>query len=109
MELKGKNFEILWRQDWFVIGRFQQMVSAPHLFADKHRFEELATIGAQLMSSYGIELEALSPQDRLTLQLMRPNDIEKLRAIVAEMLVLQIDDSSDYDGLVNVITNIIRG
>ena len=107
-ELKGKNFEILWRQDWFVIGRFQQMVDAPHLFADQHRFEKLATIGTQLMSSYGIELGSLSPQDRISLRLMRPNDMEKLRAIVDEMSRLQIDDSSDNDDMVNAI-NIIRG
>jgi molecular chaperone DnaK len=28
-EMKGKNFEILWRQDWFVIERFKWMVSSP--------------------------------------------------------------------------------
>ena len=107
-KLKGKNFEILWRQDWFVIGRFQQMVDAPHLFADQHRFEKLAKVGTQLMSSYGVELGSLSPQDRISLRLMRPNDMEKLRAIVDEMSRLQIDDSSDNDDMVNAI-NIIRG
>ena len=107
-ELKGKNFEILWRQDWFVIGRFQHLVSSPHLFTDRHRFEQLAKVGTQLMSSYGIELESLSPQDRMSLRLMRPDDVEKLREIVAKLSMLQIDGSSDYDATVNVI-NIIRG
>jgi molecular chaperone DnaK len=107
-ELKGKNFEILWRQDWFVIGRFQHLVSSPHLFTDRHRFEQLAKVGTQLMSSYGIELESLSPQDRMSLRLMRPDDVEKLREIVAKLSMLQIDGSSDYDETVNVI-NIIRG
>ena len=107
-ELRGKNFEILWRQDWFVVGRFQHLVGSPHLFADRHRFEQLAEAGMQLMSSYGIELGSLSPQDRIALRLMRPNDIEKLREIVAKMSMLQIDDSSNYDEMVNVI-NIIRG
>jgi len=37
-ELKGKNFEILWRQDWFIIERFKSMVNSPHLFADQARF-----------------------------------------------------------------------
>ena len=41
-ELKGKNFDILWRQDWFVVDRFKWMINSPHLFADKHRFEELS-------------------------------------------------------------------
>ena len=107
-ELKGKNFEILWRQDWFVVGRFQHLVSSPHLFTDRHRFEQLAKVGTQLMSSYGIELESLSPQDRMSLRLMRPDDVEKLREIVAKLSMLQIDGSSDYDETVNVI-NIIRG
>jgi hypothetical protein len=67
-ELKGKNFEILWRQDWFVVERFKWMVSSPYLFADKHRFEELAQIGTQLM---------------------RSDDIEKLRAVVAQLSMIQ--------------------
>ena len=46
-ELRGRNFDILWRQDWFVIERFKQMVRSSHLFADKHRFEELSNIGMQ--------------------------------------------------------------
>ena len=102
-ELKGKNFEILWRQDWFVVGRFQHLVSSPHLFTDRHRFEQLAKVGTQLMNSYGIELESLSPQDRMSLRLMRPDDVEKLREIVAKLSMLQIDGSSDYDATVNII------
>ena len=54
-ELRGKNFEILWRQDWFVVERFKRMVSSPHLFADKNHFEELAQTGTQLIRSDGIE------------------------------------------------------
>lgn len=85
-ELKGKNFEILWRQDWFVVDRFKWMVSSPHLFADKHRFEELTQIGTQLM---------------------RSDDIEKLRAVVAQLSMIQIGggpDSEMFD-----VANIIRG
>ena len=85
-EMKGKNFEILWRQDWFVIERFKWMVSSPHLFADKHRFAELAKIGTQLM---------------------RSDDIEKLRAVVAQLSMIQIGsgpDSEMFD-----VANIIRG
>jgi molecular chaperone DnaK len=68
-ELKGKNFEILWRLDWFVVERFKRMVSSPHLFIDKQRFEELAQIGTQLM---------------------RSDDIDKLRAVVAQLSIIQI-------------------
>lgn len=85
-ELKGKNFEILWRQDWFVVERFKWMVSAPHLFADKQRFEELAQIGTQLM---------------------RSDDIGKLRAVVAQLSMIRIGGGPD-DEMFDV-ANIIRG
>jgi len=85
-ELKGKNFEILWRQDWFVVERFKSMINSPHLFADKHRFEELAQIGTQLM---------------------RSDDIEKLRAVVAQLSMIQIGGSPDNEMF--DVANIIRG
>lgn len=85
-ELKGKNFEILWRQDWFVVERFKLMLSSPHLFADKHRFEELSQIGTQLM---------------------RSDDIEKLRAVVAQLSMIQIGGGSDNE--IFDVANIVRG
>jgi len=85
-ELKGKNFEILWRQDWFVVERFKSMISSPHLFADKHRFEELAQIGSELM---------------------RSDDIEKLRSVVAQLSMIQIGGGSDNE--IFDVANIIRG
>ena len=85
-ELKGKNFEILWRQDWFVVERFKSMVNSPHLFADKHRFEELAQIGTQLM---------------------RSDDIEKLRSVVAQLSMIQIGGGPDNEMF--DVANIIRG
>ncbi|WJW74704.1 Hsp70 family protein [Thiohalobacter sp. IOR34] len=85
-ELKGKNFEILWRQDWFVVERFKWMISSPHLFADKPRFEELAKIGTQLM---------------------RSDDIEKLRAVVAQLSMIQIGGGPDTEMF--DVANIIRG
>lgn len=85
-ELKGKNFEILWRQDWFVVERFKWMVSSPHQFADKHRFEELAQIGTQLM---------------------RSDDIEKLRAVVAQLSMIQIGGGPDNEMF--DVANIIGG
>ena len=85
-ELKGKNFEILWRQDWFVVERFKWMANSPQLFADKHRFEELAQLGTQLM---------------------RSDDIKQLRAVVAQLSMIQIGGAPD-DEMFDV-ANIIRG
>lgn len=85
-ELRGKNFDILWRQDWFVVERFKGMVNAPHLFADKHRFEELVQLGTQFM---------------------RLDDIEKLRTVVAQLSTMKIGGSPDNE--MSDIANIIRG
>lgn len=85
-ELRGKNFDILWRQDWFVLERFKGMAGSPHLFADKSRFEELVQAGAQFM---------------------RDDDMEKLRGIVARLSMMQIGDSPDND--IFDAANIIRG
>jgi len=85
-ELKGKNFAILWRQDWFVIERFKWMISSPHLFSDKARFEELAEVGTQLM---------------------RSDDIDKLRTVVAQLSMIQIGGGSDNEMF--DVANIILG
>ena len=85
-ELKRKNFEVLWRQDWFVVERFKWMVSSPHLFADKQRFEELTKLGTQFM---------------------RSDDIEKLRAVVAQLSMIQIGGGPDNE--IFDVANIIRG
>ena len=108
-ELKGRNFDILWRQDWYVIQQFKRMVGSPHLFADKHRFEELANIGMQLIHSYDSKVESLPPEQREDFAPMDAfDDIEKLRDVIGQMWSLQIDDSSDYSKMVEVVTNITR-
>lgn len=85
-ELKGKNFEILWRQDWFVVERFKWIVRSPYRFTDKHRYEELTRIGTKHM---------------------RSDDIEKLRAVVAQLSMIQIGRGPDDEML--DVANIIRG
>ena len=86
-QLRGKSFEILWRQDWFVVEQFKSMNDLPHLFADKRRSEELANTGEQLI---------------------RSNEIDKLRDVVAEQFKIRIDNSPD-DDMFGATTNIIRG
>lgn len=84
--LKGKNFEILWRQDWFVVERFKWMVNSPRQFTDQHRFKELVNLGTQLM---------------------RSDDIEKLRSVVAQLWMTRNDGGPDNEML--DVANIIRG
>jgi molecular chaperone DnaK len=84
--LKGTNFEIMWRQDWFVVDRFKSMTSSPHLFSDNGQYEKLIKMGHQLL---------------------RSDDIEKLRKIVENLYSIQIRSGSEremYD-----VANIIRG
>ena len=85
-ELKGKIFEILWRQDWFVVEKFKWMVSSPHHFSDPARFEEYVAMGLNYLQS---------------------DDINSLRQVVGQLWQIQIDTVSDTDML--DITNIIRG
>ena len=85
-ELKGKNFEILWRQDWFVVEKFKWMASSPHHFSDPARFKELVAMGTNALQA---------------------DDIDSLRQIVGHLAQIQIDTGSDMDLL--DIVNIIRG
>ena len=85
-ELKGKNFEILWRQDWFVVERFKHMVSTPYNFSDRQQFEKLVAMGAQLLKT---------------------DDIDRLRQVVGQLWQIQIDTGSDTEML--DVANIIRG
>lgn len=85
-ELWSKTFEILWRQDWYVIDRFKTLISSPHLFTDKYRFAQLAELGTQHM---------------------RSDNIEQLRNVYRELLAIRIPGSPDNE--VSDVANIIRG
>lgn len=69
-----------------MVERFKHLVSSPHLFADKHRFDDLTQQG---------------------MLLMRSDDIEKLRSVVAELSMIQIGGSTDNEMF--DVANIIRG
>lgn len=85
-ELRGKNFEILWRQDWFVVQKFKWMASSPHHFSDPTRFKELVAMGMTALQN---------------------DDIDGLRRVVGHFWQIQIDTGSDTD--MHDIANIIRG
>jgi molecular chaperone DnaK len=85
-ELRGKNFEILFRQDWFVIDRFKRMAASPHHFSDPARFQALVEKGKDCMQS---------------------DDIDSLRQVLGQLWQIQIDTGSDTDILDSA--NIIRG
>lgn len=85
-ELRAKNFEILWRQDWFVIERFKGILDSPHLYSDRQRYEELAAIGAQLL---------------------KENQIDQLRQVVGQLYSIMIGGAGEID--MSGLTNILKG
>lgn len=76
-DLRGKNFDILWRQDSFVVGRFQWLAKSPHLFPDQAQFRQLVAMGQKVA------------QD---------DDMQKLREVVAMMGAVRIYLGGD-DGM----------
>lgn len=85
-ELKQKNFEILWRQDWFVVGKFKSMAEAPRDFTDQQKFTQLVQVGVEAMKN---------------------DDIERLRGVIAELTQIQVGIGTG-DELFDV-ANIIKG
>lgn len=76
-DLRGKNFDILWRQDSFVVHRFQWLVKSPHLFPDQAQFRQLVTMGQKAAED---------------------DDMQKLREVVAMMSSVRIYLGGD-DGM----------
>jgi molecular chaperone DnaK len=85
-ELRGKNFSVLWRQDWFVIDRFNRLAADAHLFPDPHEHAALVEVGTRALTA---------------------NDVDKLKEVVALLDSKRIDSSSADEMLSR--TNILRG
>lgn len=77
-ELRGKNFMILWRQDWYVIDRFKWLSEAVHLFPDEAEQRELCRLGKQALQA---------------------SDIDKLRQVVAHLDSIRIGSAGEDDML----------
>lgn len=107
-ELNRRNFEILWRQPWFVIENFRHLVSAPHLFTDRHRFNELAGRGMQLIESDDIQkLENLTQKERMELSFIRSDAIEELRDVVRELILLPRIGGGDRSEMQDLVVNVL--
>jgi len=84
-DLRGRNFMILWRQDWFVIERFKWLAEDTHLFPDAREHAQLVVAGSEALKA---------------------NDIDKLRAVVAHLDSIRIGSAGDDDMMAG--TNIVR-
>ena len=105
-ELRGRNFQILWRQDWFVIEQFRHLADSPYIFTDQDRFEELVHIGKKLMQHPEIQ-EILSGKAMGTI---KSEAVEQLRRIVAQIMSIpRISGVAPHDEMRNLITNVLAG
>lgn len=84
-ELRDSNFEILWREDWFVVEKFKRMASSPHLFSDPARVKELLALGRTALQN---------------------DDIDGLRQTVGQLWQIQIATGTETNMLDTA--NIIR-
>jgi len=85
-ELRGRNFQILWRQDWFVVDRFKMHTEEGYHFPDKIKHAELVKIGTEALKA---------------------DDFDKLRQVVAELAGSRMGASADDDMMMTA--NIVRG
>ena len=85
-QLKGKNFEILWRQDWFVIDWFKRMISMPYNYADQEQFFMLKRKGENCVIN---------------------DKIEDLRQVIRGLWAIEIRETSFADMVEKA--NIVRG
>lgn len=85
-DLRGRNFEILWRQDWFVIDEFKRYAERAYLFHDAKQHAQLVAVGAEALKA---------------------NDIDKLRQVVGQLLSISIGSTSADDMMLG--SNIRRG
>ncbi len=94
-ELKVRNFATLWRQPWFVIDYFIQLVRTPESYKDPQRFEALSQKGMQIIDS-DAELFAFvrrPPQERVDEPFLESQAIEELRDVIRELRDLRYSQS----------------
>ncbi|AIU29035.1 heat-shock protein Hsp70 [Pandoraea pnomenusa] len=84
-DLRGRNFMILWRQDWFVIDRFKWLAQGIYLFADQREHAQLVAVGTEALKA---------------------NDIDKLRTAVAHLDSIRIGSAGEGDMMAGA--NIVR-
>lgn len=83
-EMKGNNFTILWRQDWFVLHLFKDAVNSPHKYSDPTKYHMLIERG------------------QLCLQ---KDEIGQLRNIMLLLMQIKIytGDEADFAEAVNIM------
>lgn len=55
-EMKGNNFAILWRQDWFILHLFKEAINNPHKYSDPAKYGQLIERGQLCLQKDETEL-----------------------------------------------------
>lgn len=84
-EMKGNNFAILWRQDWFVLHLFKSAANNPHRYSDAGRYAALIERGQRCLQN---------------------DETEQLKNVVIQLMQIKIQTGADEDLSENV--NIIK-
>lgn len=84
-QIRSLNWQILWRQDWFVVETFKRIGDEDYLFTDKARRLQLLEAGMQAIKS---------------------DNIEHLRQIVATLYSIRIATGGNTDTM--DVVNILR-
>lgn len=83
--MKYINFDVLWRQDWFVIERFKMLAKAAHQFTDKVEHAQLCAVGVDAI---------------------KKDNMDALRTIVGTLMSVRMSTSGENDMLLDA--NIVR-
>ncbi len=84
-EWRTKNFEILYKQDWFVVEQFKALCAQEAAYVDKSKFEDCVRQGIQCIET---------------------NDIDELRLVNYHLVQNRVGGSEDIDTA--VIANIVE-
>ncbi|MDO9102017.1 MAG: Hsp70 family protein [Candidatus Nitrotoga sp.] len=84
-ELRGRNWQILWRQDFIVVDIFKRLSEETWQFLDRRQHAELVAAGKEAIKA---------------------DDFEKLRHVVGQLYSIRISSGDDDDML--AIANITR-
>lgn len=77
-EMKYVNFQVLWRQDWFVVDRFKRFAKEEFRFIDKALFAQLVKAGNEAIGR---------------------DDIDTLRKVIGSMYQIRINYQAGQDML----------
>ena len=85
-DVRGRNWDILWRQDWFIVDRFKMAQASPGSYSDGLRYQEAIKIGEQALKN---------------------GDVDRLRQVVAMLGSLRFAGTGEDEMLATA--KILRG